>query len=52
MAERRMTAEPSCTSARESTSDQSLSPVVMGRLGTAPTQSSSPAGWKETEPSI
>ena len=49
---RRITADPSCNSAREPLSAHSLSPVVMGRLATASTQSVSPAGWKETEPSM
>ena len=46
----RMTAEPMCNSARESASAQSLSPVVIGRLIEAATQSLSPAGWNETDP--
>src|SRR5579871_1656879 len=46
----RKEAAPTCNSARESLSAQSLSPVVTGRLRTASTQSSVPAGLKETEP--
>src|SRR5215470_1142538 len=48
----RSEADPRCSSARESLSAQSLSPVVIGRLGTASTQSSVPAGLKETAPLI
>src|SRR6266478_4681011 len=51
LAPRRIDAEPRCSSARESWSAHSLSPVVMGRFTTAETQSSVPAGSKETEPS-
>src|SRR5690349_4117380 len=45
-----MTAYPRCNSARELSSDQSLSPVVIGRLTMAVTQSSVPAGLNETLP--
>ena len=48
--ESRMAAEPRCSSAREPSSAQSLSPVVIGRFTTAETQSSVPAGLKETLP--
>ena len=44
LASTRMIAEPICTSAREPASAHSWSPVVMGRLVTAETQSDSPAG--------
>src|ERR1700687_2410708 len=40
-----------CSSARESWSAQSLSPVVMGLLTTAVTHSSVPPGSNDTEPS-
>src|SRR2546429_5674503 len=43
----RMTAVSRCNSARDRSSDQSLSPVVIGRFTTAATQSSVPAGLKE-----
>src|SRR5271157_1488761 len=49
---RRKAAESTCSSARESLSVQSLSPVVTGRLATAETQSSVPAGLKETCPFV
>ena len=49
---RRRLAEPMWSSARAPLSAQSLSPVVMGRLMTALTQSSVPAGLKETAPSV
>ena len=48
--ERRIAAEPMFSSAREPLSVQSLSPVVIGRLTMAVTQSSVPAGLKETLP--
>src|SRR4029077_500323 len=40
-----------CSSARESWSTQSLSPVVMGLLTTAVTHSSVPPGSNDTDPS-
>src|SRR6516164_8656857 len=48
----RMTAVSRCNSARDRSSDQSLSPVVIGRFTTAVTQSSVPAGLKETLPPV
>src|SRR5437867_4083446 len=50
MSPKRMVDAPRCISTRAPSSAQSLSPVVIGRLTTAETQSGSPAGWKETEP--
>ena len=46
---RRIVAEPMPSSARAPVSVQSLSPVVVGRLTTASTQSELPAGWKERD---
>ena len=48
----RMTAVSRCNSARDRSSDQSLSPVVIGRFTTAATQSSVPAGLKEILPFV
>src|SRR5207244_13594627 len=48
----RMTAVSRCSSARDRSSDQSLSPVVIGRFTTAATQSSVPAGLKEILPFV
>ena len=49
---RRIAADPVRSSARAPLSVQSLSPVLIGRFTTAETQSSVPAGSKETEPCI
>src|SRR5437660_2448500 len=46
----RTVAAPKCSSARDPWSVHSLSPIVIGRFSSAPTQSSVPAGSNDTAP--